>query len=214
MPELGALGKLDQAGRDAFYSDCEYNPTPTALAYNLARVQWLLIENEKKPFKKVLDLGCNDGFCTRWLLNGPFIETLVGIDLNEPAIEGANKLLEEIRFPECATYYCMSWEDYMDQHQGFDVVVASELIEHFPEEGARKLLNTVDYFLEPGGRAFMTTPHVDGRWGKSNPDPAHIFLLNPIEVSTLVKEELGYACFVETVDEIIHFSFEKPGVPD
>jgi 2-polyprenyl-3-methyl-5-hydroxy-6-metoxy-1,4-benzoquinol methylase len=209
MTELGKLGELDQAGRDAFYSDCEYHPTPTQAAFALTRVQWLFVENEKKPFHKVLDLGCNDGFCTRWLLNGPFIELLVGIDLNKPAIEGANKLLEEVRFPECAEYHCMSWDEF-PEGKLFDVVVASELIEHFPEEGARRLLRTVNDFLEPGGRAYLTTPHVDGRWGSANPDPAHIFLLNPLQVVELVREELGYDCFVETVQEIIHFGWVKP----
>ena len=125
---LGKLGELNQSERDQFYSDCEYHPTPTNAAFALTRVQWLFRENEKKPFHNVLDLGCNDGFCTRWLLNGPFIESLIGIDLNKPAIEGANKFLQTVRFPDCGAYLCMSWDDYSTTIP-FDVVVASELID-------------------------------------------------------------------------------------
>ena len=117
------MANVSQEERDKFYGDCEYHPTPTNAAFNLPRVQWLFRENDKKPFKKVVDLCCNDGFTTRWLLNGPHVDRLLAIDLNKPAIKGAKELVKETTFPEIAEYVCESVFNYDFGNEKFDCVV-------------------------------------------------------------------------------------------
>lgn len=208
---LGEMAKVSQEERDAAYSSCDYSPTPTNAVWGLPRVQWLVRENEAKSFKRVLDLCGNDGGTTRWLANGAHLEYLLGVDLNVPAIEGANKFKETLVFPELVEYRCQSIFD-LDLEEKFDVVVCMETIEHFLEPEARKLIHVVWDNLAPGGRAFFSTPHADGKWGVTNPDPWHVFVLKPEEVATLFQEELGLSPQIHVWGDIMHWKIEKPSV--
>lgn len=206
---LGEMAKVSQAERDAAYSDCDYHPTPTNAVIGLPRVQWLLEENDKRPFKHVLDICGNDGGTTRWLANGPHLESLLGIDLNKPAIEGANKFKDTLVFPELVEYRCISIFDYTDDDE-FDTIVCMETIEHFLEPEARKLIQLVWDHLAPGGRGYFSTPHADGRWGVTNPDPWHVFLLKPEEIKELFQDVLGLEVSVAVWGDICHWKIEKP----
>lgn len=206
---LGEMAKVSQAERDAAYSTCDYTPTPTDAMMNVPRVQWLIAENDKKPFKNVLDVCGNDGGTTRFLANGPHLESLTGIDLNQPAIEGANKFKETLVFPELVEYQCISVFDFKSDRQ-YDTVICFETIEHFLEPEARKLIQIVWENLAPGGTAFFSTPHADGVWGVSNPDPWHVFLLKPQEVKDLFQEVLGVEVAVAVWSDIMHWKVTKP----
>ncbi len=206
---LGEMAKVSQAERDKAYSSCDYHPTPTNAVQGLPRVQWLLSENEVRPFKNVLDVCGNDGGTTRWLANGPHLESLLGVDLNVPAIEGANKFKETLVFPELVEYRCMSVFD-LDLVGKFDTVVCFETIEHFLEPEARKLIQLVWDALAPGGAAYFSTPHSAGRWGVTNPDPWHVFLLKPEEIKELFQDVLGLEVSVAVWDDICHWKIEKP----
>lgn len=206
---LGEMAKVSQAERDAAYSTCEYHPTPTNAVAGLPRVQWLMRENERKPFKRVLDICGNDGGTTRWLANGPHLERLLGVDLNKPAIEGANKFKEGLVFPELVEYRCQSVFD-LELGETFTQVICFETIEHFLEPEARKLIQLVWDKLGPGGTAYFSTPHADGVWGVSNPDPWHIWLLRPEEVVQVFQEVLGITVEIQCWSDILHWKIEKP----
>ena len=203
------MAKVSQAERDKAYTSCDYHPTPTNSVLGLPRVQWLMRENNAKPFKHVLDVCGNDGGTTRWLANGPHLESLLGVDLNEPAIEGANKFKETLVFPELVEYRCMSVFD-LDLIGKFDTVICFETLEHFLEPEARKLIQLVCDALAPGGTGYFSTPHADGVWGVSNPDPWHIFLLKPEEVKALFDDELGLEVEIHVWADIMHWKIEKP----
>ena len=72
----------------------------------------------------------------------------------------------------------------------FDVVVGFELIEHLEDANARELLRVMHTQLCVGGRAFLTTPHIDGAYGSINPDPAHILLFDTPMLENMLREEL------------------------
>lgn len=204
---LGEMANVSREERDKFYREVEnYHPTNTESAFRLPRVQWIHQVNARRPFKRVLDLCCNDGFSTRFLLDSPFLESLVGIDLNTLAIQGAKELKRDHHFPELASYYAASVFDFSYTNE-FDTVVCFESLEHFEEQDARKLLRTIDSALETGGRAFMSTPHVDGIWGKTNPDPTHIFLLSDSEVAELMEDELSVSVEPKIWADVIHWSW-------
>lgn len=208
---LGEMANVSQEERDEFYRTIEnYYPTTIQSARRLARVQWLEQLNSRYRFRKILDLCCNDGFGTRFLLQSPVVERLVGIDLNESAIAGAKKLaVEEGYFPEVSEYYNQSifeWEDY----DHFDCVVCFETIEHFMPEDQPGLIEFIDSKLESGGRAYMSTPDVFGQFGETNPDPTHIGLLSAEQVKDLMVDAIGVDVQVYNWAECLHWTWDKP----
>ena len=132
------MDTLDQ--REHFYVNHTCFPTTDQQAAQIGRVQWLRSANEAEPFRRVLDIGCHDGFVTRWLLGSPFLEKLLGIDLCAHAIRCAWKLsgahpkveYRELRFTEVTPGLT------------FDTIVAFELIEHLDDADARQLVQSIN----------------------------------------------------------------------
>ncbi len=204
-----SLSEATAQERDQFYEEHRCTPTKCERAAILPRVQWIQHENQLKPFKRVLDVGCHDGFSTRWLLDSPFLDELVGVDLCEEAITYAKELAQEKVFPELATYIQGSVFDYQKPNH-FDVVVAFELLEHFPEEEARGLLRYAHDQIEVGGTVYLTTPHVDGIYGEQNPDPSHITFFDPEKLRAWIKEETGAFAAVGVIGDILHSTWRRP----
>ncbi len=214
--ERECLGTATQEERDQFYAESKCVPTTCERALGLPRVRWLQKANAAKPFRNVVDLGCHDGFSSRWLLNSPHLDTLTGVDLCEEAVSHANRMKEDKIFPELGTYYCDSIFAFEEPELNiapsvcaFDAVVCFELIEHFPPEESRRLLRLVHKLLSEGGRAFLTTPHVDGPFGKNNPDPAHIHFFDEEKIAQWIKEETGAEAEVVNIQGILHALWKK-----
>ncbi len=94
--------------------------------------------------KKVLDIGCNEGFFCGWAKhNGA---TLVrGIDRSRDFLDTA-----ELLFPDCE-FRCQSWDDLDDTR--FDVILFLSAIHYARDQEAtiHKLMN----HLEPDGRLVL-----------------------------------------------------------
>lgn len=195
--ELGAFAKMSKSERLAWYGQHECHPTSDISAARLQRVQWLKQHNSDIPFIRVLDIGCHDGFVTRWLLNDLWDEcqVVIGVDPCEAAITLAETQLDKVDHPEKAKYIVGSFEDFENGSEAYDVVVAFEFIEHITPEDVDKLLTIMDSHLAPGGRAFITTPDIDGPFGRTNPDPGHINLYS--------KER-----FLELIEKVPHDAVE------
>lgn len=213
------LGTVTEEERNKFYADSECTPTSCERALGLPRVVWLHKANKAKPFRKVIELGCHDGFSTRWLLNSPHLDALVGIELSESAHKHAERLAKEKIFPELATYYCediFAFEGgHLDVEPGeHDVVVCFELIEHLPEEDSARLLRLCHELMSEDGRCFLTTPHIDGPFGKSNPDPAHIHFYDERSLAKAIEQETGCFATIINVQGILHALWRKDGTTD
>ena len=223
MTEQKHLGDVSVEERDAFYENGECVPTSCKRALALPRVQWIRRENHARPFRRVIELGCHDGFSTRWLLNSPHLDQLVGVELCKQAFDYAEEFKESKHFPELATYIHGSIFDLDTEltnagidrlDDGFDVVVVFELIEHFQPEESRKLLQIAHNLLSRGGRCFLTTPHEDGPFGKSNPDPSHIHFFNETSLAQWIEEETGCQATVQNIQGILHAEWQKSRKPD
>ncbi|MBR9693078.1 class I SAM-dependent methyltransferase, partial [Candidatus Woesearchaeota archaeon] len=109
----------------------------------------LIDEHELKliPGKKVLDLGCGDGFTLAFLAKQGF--TVTGIDYSEVGIENAKKRLSEesdARILQGDIYEPLPFED-----EEFDAVIAYQVINHNYIEKIRLLLKELNRILKPGG---------------------------------------------------------------
>jgi 2-polyprenyl-3-methyl-5-hydroxy-6-metoxy-1,4-benzoquinol methylase len=197
---------MTMAERRALYSKHRHPPTTDREARNLERVLWLFREMPRIKPKYVLDVGCESGFITRWMVDEPYVKGVYGLDPCEFSIEQAKNLVKKRANPDKAFYEVKGWEDdplYLLNTpadgtketlvHGYDAVVCFECIEHFlPEEG-RQMLSKVNILLNKGGTAFLCTPSANGRYGLKNPDPWHLKIYAQDELGKLVKEVTGAA---------------------
>jgi SAM-dependent methyltransferase len=79
------------------------------------------------------------------------------------------------------------WRSVAEARGPFDLVVALELIEHFPAEEALAFLRRCRDLLEPGGRIVLSTPDVftPGRWHR---DADHRTPFSPWELAAFLEE--------------------------
>jgi 2-polyprenyl-3-methyl-5-hydroxy-6-metoxy-1,4-benzoquinol methylase len=184
------------AERRALYSKVRLPPTTDREARNLERVLWLFREIPRIKPKLVLDLGCESGFVTRWLVDEPYVESLHGVDPCQFSIDHARVLVKKRLHPEKAVYDVEGWEDQPECspiHSGYDTVVCFEVIEHFLLAEGIELLKKIHSLLDAGGTAFLCTPTTEGRYGLKNPDPWHLKIYTDEELAKLVKEVTGCA---------------------
>lgn len=111
--------------------------------------------------------------------------TVSGVEVSEPAVEHVRGLGFDVFCGELAD------ANYPEGH--FDVVTASEVIEHVREPHA--LLEEMARVLRPGGLLWATTPHGRGlsfkllgiKWSVVSP-PEHLQLFSLRSIKALLKE--------------------------
>jgi len=214
---------MTMAERRALYSKHRHPPTTDREARNLERVLWLFREMPRIKPMAVLDIGCESGFITRWMVDEPYVKGLLGIDPCEFGIEHAKNLVKKRANPEKAAYAALGWEDNecrillvseTPKHPfagGPDAIVCFEVIEHFlPEEGI-ELIKKIHLLLNPGGTAFLCTPSATGRYGLNNPDPWHLKIYDWLELSKLIKDITGVTPSPDSSDpDFIMLKWKKP----
>lgn len=113
---------------------------------------------------RILDVGCGRG----WLANIlSCYGEVIGVDPVPDVIAYARSLYPSISFMVSTP------DDFLASGQDakFDVVVASEVIEHIPSEGKDSFVLTLKSFLKTDGRIILTTPRGElfRSWSKLNP---------------------------------------------
>lgn len=210
---------MTMAERRALYSKHRHPPTTDREARNLERVLWLFREMPRIKPKSVLDVGCESGFITRWMVDEPYVAALTGVDPCEFSIQHAKELVKKRANPGKAVYHVMGWEDLNPDPNKVtagitampDAIVCFEVIEHFlPAEGI-ELIKKLHSLLAPGGTAFLCTPLATGRYGTNNPDPWHLKIYDWLELSQVIKEITGTTPVPESGDpDFIMMKWRKP----
>lgn len=211
MSKLGEFAKYTKDERNAVYAGLDSHPTGNDRALRLPRTQWLRQHHLKQPIRRLLDFGCHDGFMHRWLLQEWDTELIVGVEICTKAVEHAVRQASEDCMPSgpMAIYLNQGWEDF-NQPFLFTDTLASELLEHFPHEENVALLRKQNDYLTVNGRGFITTPHVDRKYGKSNPDPHHINLMDEHQVRSLIDEATGATeVKVDVIGEFVYAVWRK-----
>lgn len=103
-----------------------------------------------RPGDRVLDLGCGEGTFAKLAIEGGAGSAL-GADIAQAALDRARRLHPELDFERVADDGPLPFVD-----NRFDLVWASEVIEHIADTGA--WLSEVRRVLVPGGRLAITTP--------------------------------------------------------
>ena len=132
---------------------------------------------------RLLDIGCGAGSFMKAAARAGW--TPVGVEVSRPSVEHVESLGFEVFCGE------LSEANYPDDH--FDVVIASEVLEHVPDPQA--LARAMARVLRPGGLLWATTPHGRGisayalgvRWSVVSP-PEHLHLFSVAGIRRLLKD--------------------------
>lgn len=112
-----------------------------------------LADDTLRPFEglRILDVGCGGGILAEPLAR--LGAGVVGIDLEERLLAIARAHAVERGLP--ITYRAASTDDLVEDGQQFDVVIASEVVEHVSD--AYAFLGSLAYLVRPGGMVIVTT---------------------------------------------------------
>lgn len=121
-----------------------------ATIINLVK-RWIPPIQRKRPIR-IIDIGCGVGWISQRLLS---FGQVIGIDSSQAAIEIARTRYPEVQF---------SCIDVLDNEEIpqlglFDLAIASEVIEHIPDERRPEFASKLSLLARPGGILIVTTPN-------------------------------------------------------
>jgi len=173
--------------------------TPRHILYSLAYHKFAakMIGNKKD----ILDIGCSEGLGT--MLLAEFANYVLGIDIDAPAIESANKNFarENVEFVAGDILTANVRRD-------FDAAVSFDVIEHIYPEHAAAFIDAYADHLKPEGIAIIGTPNITSNvYANARTQSGHVNLYS----AERLKEEMGRRfenVFMFSVnDEVIHTGF-------
>lgn len=107
---------------------------------------------DKIKNKNVLDIGCGFGWLEyQWQ---DIVKKIVGIDIDKVNIKKATKEVGSKK----VIFLVGDGLKLPVKSNSFEVVVASEVIEHLPRGSEGKFLTEINRVLTDGGKLFLTTP--------------------------------------------------------
>lgn len=122
---------------------------------------------------KVYDLGCGSGSLIKLLKENGYVN-LKGLDLSQEQVKFAHSMgVTEVEEGDAI--------EYLKSYSGkFDVIVGTDIIEHFTKDELVELLKLIQVKLAPNGKAIFRTPNLDSLFASvfANGDFTHENYLN------------------------------------
>lgn len=112
-----------------------------------------LVADKYVKNKKVLDIGCGDGWCEKIYL-GRGVRKIIGIDVSKTAL----KLARNIKNNAVAFRFGSAIKIPFAKNT-FDTIISWEVLEHIPRGTERKMFAEAFRVLKPGGYFFLSTQH-------------------------------------------------------
>ena len=199
---------VDETEPDDPASGEEGAEAPTPL--KLLRLQAVLDAVREVGARRVVDLGCGEGFYLRALLDDPAIVEIVGVDVSPRVLEYAERRLGLDRRSERQVAKLSLWQSsatYRDDRlAGFDAILLVEVIEHLDPDRIDALEASVFGAARPA-HVVLTTPNRDYNVVYGLPDgtwrhPDHRFEWTRAE----------FAAWAQTVGDRFGYRVELRGV--
>lgn len=100
----------------------------------------------------ILDIGCGCGQLLYMLRENGY-KRIKGIDIGGSQIE----IAKELKIP---AEKITDLQEYLNSNKGWDAVIMSQVIEHFPKDKLHLYLNAVKKSIKIGGRIIIATPNM------------------------------------------------------
>lgn len=143
---------------EEFYEDHYFAPLPDDKVVHahrlMPRIAWALdVAKEVKP-KRILDLGCLEGYTLLTILNHVG-GSGVGVDLSKDGVEIGTRHAKKNELD--AVFLQSSVEDFMENtEEKYDFIVAFELLEHVKDDV--KFLELIDKVKTDDATVLISTP--------------------------------------------------------
>jgi 2-polyprenyl-3-methyl-5-hydroxy-6-metoxy-1,4-benzoquinol methylase len=145
---------------EEFYEHHIFSPLEDNMAINahrqIPRVAWAVEKAKQLQPKKVLDLGCLEGFTALTLANKiPSVERAVGVDLSQEGIDIAKSRVDMVRAD--VEFIKDSIEHYLETtDEKFDFICLFEVIEHVKDP--ELLIKLIDRVKTDDAHILISTP--------------------------------------------------------
>lgn len=182
--------------------------TMDGVLFTTARYKFVARMLEPRKKAVALELGCNNGFGTRYVRQKCNLEKLIGVDFDHEAIEVAKA--------EVADEVCEFLEGDFLTHDytsftlrgGYDCVYSMDVIEHIPQADERKFVDTIWKNLGVNGFAVVGTPNVTiypyaSPWNKIR----HINNFDQKRLYELLRTRFEQVFMFGMTDEVLHTGF-------
>ena len=156
-------------------------------------------ENKDLMKGKILYLGCNDG--TSCCILSQYCDELVGIDINEEALEFARKLIKRQGVTN-TKFVHSNVCDLPFEDNSFDGIYSLQFFEHIFSEDQENALKEIKRVLKKGKPLYAQFPHPEGEsyidhWSKQRGKPEmHVFFFKNEE---MLRKHFGRFFKVEKV---------------
>ncbi|MBK7820384.1 MAG: 3' terminal RNA ribose 2'-O-methyltransferase Hen1 [Tessaracoccus sp.] len=211
------LNALDDVVEPEEADDDRTDDDPTAAEQRtplrVHRLEAVMAAVREVGARRVVDLGCGEGYYLRALIEEPSVTEIVGIDVSPRVLEYAERKLNLDRRPDkqrdklTLRQSSVTYRD--DAIERFDAVLLIEVIEHLEPDRIASLESSVFGAARPK-HVILTTPNrecnsiyelADGQWRH----PDHRFEWTRVELeawATRVADEHGYRVAFRTVGDV------------
>ncbi len=131
------------------------SPTPLPqenIHGHLQRVTWF--QRHMAPSERAVEFGCGTGYMITFPMRSAGYD-VTGVDLDETSVAYGRELLRGAGIDESA----LVASEFSELPGEFDVVIASEVLEHLDDDLLTHSLELIRGKLRPGGRLLVTVPN-------------------------------------------------------
>jgi SAM-dependent methyltransferase len=162
-----SVGEKMARVRDQYNSMSAKGRYATSRDYNNRELELDLIASFANV-RRILDLGCGNGYTALTLASRFDLQRIVGVDFSETMIAGAHALLDEEFAGQARAapeFVCANVFDFVAQtdHGEFDLIVTERLVVNLPSEDLQvQLINSCLDRLTVGGRLLLVEGSAQG----------------------------------------------------
>lgn len=145
-----------------------------------ARRDFVFKTIKKQPKNaKILDTACSGGVLVKALVEKGYTD-VSGLDISSEAVEACEK-------KGLSNIFCRDAVDTKLEDQQFDVIIASDVLEHIEDE--KKAMNEWYRILKPHGTLIIIVPAFQFLWGDSDVLDRHFRRYTRKQLKTVVNRQ-------------------------
>ncbi len=182
-----------------------YEDDPIRITFMTSRYKF--VSKMFLNFKKVLEIGCSDGFLSRIVKQN--VSKLDAIDFDKLLIEDAirnNKNLNKKYKIKFMTKNILK-EPIKNKYNG---VYALDVFEHVSRQNEKKFLLNITKSLSKDGVLIIGTPSLESqKYASKISKEGHINCKSGIDLKNLLKKYFNNVFLFSMNDEVVHTGFNK-----